>query len=277
MQPATLSVCVVVYQPNWRHLARTLAFLGDSLAHAKAHGSLTQASVTLVDNGTGEERERLALLAEAALARAPGTRTGVLTGQGNVGYGRGHNLGMAQAKADLHLILNPDVEMDPEAIDAGIRYLASHAQAGAVMPDARDAAGERQYLARSMPSVSVLLLRGFAPAWLRAPFRDALDRYEMRERDWRQEQFPIAVASGCFLLARRSALDAVGGFDPGYFLYFEDYDLSMRLAKASPVGFSPAVRVVHHGGGAADKGWRHTLWFITSARRFFSTHGWHWR
>lgn len=276
MQPLTLSISLVVYQPNWRHLARTLAFLGDAIAHAKAHGSLAQASVTLVNNGTGEECERLALLAEAALGRAPGTATGVLTGHGNVGYGRGHNLGMARAKADLHLVLNPDVEMEPAALDAGIRYLESHPQAGAVMPDARDEEGERQYLARSMPSVAVLLLRGFAPEWLKAPFQASLDRYEMRERDWDAEQFPIAVASGCFLLARRSALDAVGGFDPAYFLYFEDYDLSMRLAKIAPVGYSPAVRVLHHGGGAADKGWRHILWFIGSARRFFAAHGWRW-
>jgi len=276
MQPLTLSVSLVVYQPNWPHLARTLAFLGNAIAHAKAHGSLAQASVTLVDNGTGDARERLALLAEAALGRAPGTRTGVLTGHGNVGYGRGHNLGMGHARADLHLILNPDVEMDAAALDAGIRYLDRHAQAGAVMPDARNEEGERQYLARSLPSVSVLLLRGFAPGWLKALFHSSLDRYEMRERDWDAEQFPITAASGCFLLARRSALDAVGGFDPAYFLYFEDYDLSMRLAKIAPVGYSPAVRVVHHGGGAAQKGWRHILWFIASARRFFATHGWRW-
>ena len=276
MRPLTLSVSLVVHQPNWRHLARTLAFLGDAITYARAHGSLTQASVTLVNNGSGEDCERLALLAEAALGRAPGTRTGVLTGHGNVGYGRGHNLGMGNAQADLHLILNPDVEMDAPALDAGIRYLEAHPQAGAVMPDAHDEAGERQYLARSMPSVSVLFLRGFAPAWLRAPFHASLARYEMRERDWDAEQFPIAVAGGCFLLARRGSLDKVGGFDPAYFLYFEDYDLSMRLAKVSPVGYSPAVRVVHHGGGAAEKGWRHILWFIGSARRFFATHGWRW-
>lgn len=276
MQAASLSVCVVVHQPNWRYLARTLSFLGDAITHAQRRESLAQVSVTLVNNGAAEDCDRLALLADAALSRAPGTRSGVLTGHGNVGYGQGHNLGMAQEKADLHLILNPDVEMDASALDAGIRYLASHPQAGAVMPDARDEDGERQYLARSMPSVAVLLLRGFAPAWLRAPFRRLLDDYEMRERDWDAEQFPISVASGCFLLARRRALDTVGGFDQAYFLYFEDYDLSLRLATVAPVGFSPAVRVVHHGGGAADKGWRHTVWFITSARRFFSTHGWRW-
>jgi GT2 family glycosyltransferase len=276
MTPVRLSVCVVTFEPCWPHLARTLARLGDAIAFARARGSLAGCAVTLVDNGPGHDRERLALLAEAALARAPGTASQVLTGHGNVGFGRGHNLGMRAADAAVHLILNPDVEMDEDALDAGVRYLEAHPEAGAVMAAARDDDGERLYLAKSMPSVLALLLRGFAPAWLRSRFQGVLDRYEMRERDWTIEQFPILVAGGCFLLCRRSALDAVGAFDEGYFLYFEDYDLSMRLARTAPVGYSPAVRVIHHGGGAARKGWQHTLWFITSARRFFATHGWRW-
>ena len=277
MAPVDLSVCIVTYEPYWPHLARTLARLGDAIAQARARGSLAAVTVTLVDNGPGTDRERLALLAEAALARAPGTTSRVLTGHGNVGFGSGHNLGMRAVGAPLHLILNPDVEMDEDALDTAVRYLAIHPQAGAVMAAARDDDGEPLYLAKSMPSVGVLLLRGFAPSWLRHLFQGALDRYEMRDRDWSREQFPILVAGGCFLLCQRSALDAVHGFDERYFLYFEDYDLSMRLSRTAPVGYSPAVRVIHHGVGAARKGWRHTRWFIASARRFFATHGWRWR
>lgn len=274
MAPVNLSVCIVTFEPCWPHLARTLARLGDAIACSQARGSIASVSVTLVDNGDGSDRERLALLAEAALSRAAATTSAVLTGHGNVGFGRGHNLGMRSARAPLHLILNPDVEMDEDALDAAVRYLEARPPSGAVMARARNDGGEPLYLAKSMPSVLVLLLRGFAPSWLRRLFRGVLDRYEMRERDWSREQFPIPVAGGCFLLCRRSALDAVSGFDERYFLYFEDYDLSLRLAHSAPVGYSPAVRVIHHGGGAARKGWRHTLWFIASARRFFATHGW---
>lgn len=276
MTATDLSVCIVTFEPDWPHLARTLARLGDAIGRARARGAIANVSVTLVDNGPGAERERLALLAEAALRRAPGTRAVVLSGHGNVGFGRGNNLGLRAAAAPLHLILNPDVEMDEGALDAGVRYLDSHPQAGAVMAAARDQEGNPLYLARSTPSVLLLMLRGFAPGWMRSWFQPALDRYEMRERDWSQEQFPIAVAGGCFLLCRRGALDAANGFDEGYFLYFEDYDLSMRLARSNPVGFSPEVTVIHHGGGAARKGWRHVVWFARSALRFFSTHGWRW-
>ena len=84
----------------------------------------------------------------------------------------------------------------------------------------------------------------------------------------------MTIASGCFLLCRGRALDAVKGFDPGYFLYFEDFDLTLRLSKVTTVAYCPQVRIVHHGGEAASKGLRHIAWFARSARRFFSSHGW---
>jgi hypothetical protein len=69
-------------------------------------------------------------------------------------------------------------------------------------------------------------------------------------------------------------LRAAGGFDPRYFMYFEDYDLSLRIAAQGTVAYEPAMRIVHHGGEAARKGWRHVGWFVRSAWRFFSRHGW---
>ena len=53
------------------------------------------------------------------------------------------------------------------------------------------------------------------------------------------------------MLLRRKAIEATGGFDPGYFLYFEDFDWSVRLNRVTRSVYVPTVRVVHHGGGAA--------------------------
>jgi hypothetical protein len=82
--------------------------------------------------------------------------------------------------------------------------------------------------------------------------------------------------SGCFMLARRKVVDATGGFDPDFFLYFEDFDWSVRLNRVAGSAYVPAVRIVHHGGGAARKGWRHIAWFAKSATRFYRKHGWKW-
>ena len=78
---------------------------------------------------------------------------------------------------------------------------------------------------------------------------------------------------------RDSALIAVtgaGGFDPSFFLYFEDYDWSMRLARVTTTAYVPSVRIVHYGGEAARKGWRHVESFVRSGVRFYRKHGWKW-
>ena len=81
-------------------------------------------------------------------------------------------------------------------------------------------------------------------------------------------------ARACWSSAGRST--STGGFDPRYFLYFEDFDWSVRLAKTGQLVYLPSFRIVHHGGGAARKGWRHIRWFVQSGTRFYRRHGWRW-
>jgi GT2 family glycosyltransferase len=76
------------------------------------------------------------------------------------------------------------------------------------------------------------------------------------------------------MVIRGDALRQVGGFDDRYFMYFEDFDLSMRLRELGRVVYAPRVSVVHHGGYAARKGLRHVLYFMRSGIRFFGQHGW---
>jgi GT2 family glycosyltransferase len=85
---------------------------------------------------------------------------------------------------------------------------------------------------------------------------------------------PVPLASGAFMLVRTPLFKRLGGFDPRFFMYFEDYDLSLRLGREADVAYVPAARIVHHGGEASRKGWRHVAWFLRSAWRFFATHGW---
>jgi GT2 family glycosyltransferase len=120
----------------------------------------------------------------------------------------------------------------------------------------------------------VLFLRGFAPRSLPRRFRAALDRYEMRDVVGDRFLDDVPLASGCFMLARTPLLAELGGFDPRFFMYFEDYDLSVRLSRRSRIAYVPEVRIVHAGGEASRKGLRHVRWFVSSAWRFFSRHGW---
>jgi GT2 family glycosyltransferase len=195
--------------------------------------------------------------AEAAPRVEPGTwRYGelrVMHGHGNLGYGRANNLVLGELRSDVHVVMNPDVEVEPEAVSAAISALASHPGIGLVAPAVYDARGERQYLCKRYPSVWVLFLRGFAPAFLRRRFKQAIDRYEMRDAIAERFVEDIPLASGCFMAIRTPLFVRVAGFDADYFMYFEDYDLSVRLARHAALAYAPEARIVHHGGGASAR------------------------
>jgi GT2 family glycosyltransferase len=202
-----------------------------------------------------------------------------LHGHANIGYGAAHNLVLHGTGADYHLVLNPDDELAADALVNGIRWLDEHADVGALAPAVRDSSEHRQYLCKRYPAVFDLLLRGFAPRVVKRVFGRRLARYEMRDV---VDAFPprdaigVPVISGAFVLARRDAIDRTGGFDPRFFLYFEDFDWSVRLNAVARNAFVPSVNVVHHGGDAARKGFRHVLWFTRSGVRFYAKHGWKW-
>ena len=118
-----------------------------------------------------------------------------------------------------------------------------------------------------------LFVRGFAPEKLRRLCARRLARYEMRDvvdATPPRDAIGIPVMSGAFVLARRQAIDRTGGFDPRFFLYFEDFDWSVRLAAVAPNAFVPSVNVAHHGGGAARKGFRHVAYFVRGGARFYA-------
>jgi hypothetical protein len=166
--------------------------------------------------------------------------------------------------------------MEEDALRAGLEFLATHPDSGLVAPTAFDQKGQRQYLCKRYPTVLDFALRGFAPVKLRQHFKTRLDRYEWRDLDNAIVQWDPPITSGCFMLSRRVVLQQIGGFDPDYFLYFEDFDLSLRLATVTRLVYVPTVQIVHLGGHAARKGIRHIYWFIRAAALFFHRHGWRW-
>ena len=272
MPASRLSATIVTYLPDLGLLDRALSSLAEALTRARDAGLVSEVSVFIVDNGPGRA---LAPIESAARSFPSGAgRIEVIHGHGNVGYGRANNLALARLDSDVHLVMNPDVELEPDALRAALEAMGADARVGAIAPAVRGPSGERQYLCKRYPSVWVLFLRGFAPAFVRTRFSAAIDRYEMRDIPADRGFAPVPLASGCFMLLRTALFERLGGFDPRFFMYFEDYDLSLRIGRDAQVAYVPGVRIVHHGGEASRKGMRHIAWFVRSAWRFFAIHGW---
>ena len=279
MLPSSLQISVVTFLPDLPLLTRTLDTLAIAIDAAQQAGALKTVHVALIDNSS--DRGIAERVIEIGRARFADARVHVmyLHGHANIGFGAAHNLVLHGTGADYHLVLNPDTELAHDALLNAIRWLDVHPEVGALAPAVQDGEGRRQYLCKRYPAVFDLMLRGFAPRLLQRVFVRRLARYEMRDivdADPPRDAVGVPVISGAFLLARRDAIDRTGGFDPRFFLYFEDYDWSVRLADVTRIAFVPSVNVVHHGGGAARKGVRHIGWFLASGARFYSKHGWKW-
>ena len=266
-ESSSLSVSIVVHrldEPELRRNLLTLRLAADRLPKPYVR-------LILIDNS---EQSKLAsaLRSVAITTRWPDVI--IMSGHGNIGYGAGHNLAIRATTAPTHLVLNPDVELDPDALRHGLLTLSEHAcvLVGAV---GRDANGAPGYLSKRMPSIGVFYLRGFAPAWLKRRFERRLAHYEYRDLPSNRVS-DVELVSGAFMLCRTDALLAVGGFDERYFLHFEDLDLSLRLHALGQVVSDPRVTLIHHGGNAAKKGAGHLKLFLRSAFRFFNSHGWRW-
>jgi GT2 family glycosyltransferase len=183
---------------------------------------------------------------------------------------------MQSLTSDFHLVLNPDVELETDALRAGLSFLARNRDVVLVSPKVYGRGGEQEFLCKRYPSVLVLLLRGFAPRCVQRLFRRRLAAYEMRDVCGGDRPVEVGIASGCFMLMRTPVLLEEGGFNERFFLYFEDFDLSLRLEHKGRLVFEPAMRIVHHGGYAASKGWQHLRYFVSSGVMFFNRHGWRW-
>jgi N-acetylglucosaminyl-diphospho-decaprenol L-rhamnosyltransferase len=223
-----LRVVVVTYSPG-----PDLDELLDSLPAACSRPY----EVVLADNGSTDGAPERA-------AERPGVR--LLRTGGNVGYGRAANLGARGFTGDWILVANSDLRFEPAAVDELMAAGARHVRAGALGPCLVEPDGSVYASARSLPSLG----RGtghavFGRVWPGNPWTRAYraDGDLSRERD-------AGWLSGACLLVRREAFEQVGGFDPAYFMYFEDVDLGERLGQAGwSSRYVPSARV-HHAQGA---------------------------
>lgn len=274
--PFSLSVSIVTYAANLTLLQKTIRSLSQAIKFAGDLKLLDYAVLAVVDNGPDN---RLDGFLRDELPGIWGYELRAVRPGKNIGFGAGHNLALKDIQggsAEYHLILNPDVVLEEDAISNALLYMSRHPETGCLTPYACWPDGSRQYLCKRYPSVFTLFLRGFVPKPLTMPFERRLADYELRGITEHENIDTIQIASGCFMFCRRRALDEVGGFSNRFFLYFEDFDLSLRLTRDWRIAYVPSVRIKHFGGRSSLKGLRSIAMFIRSAVIFFDIYGWKW-
>jgi len=193
----------------------------------------------------------------------------------NVGFGQGHNLAISRVrKYDYHLGLNPDIYFDNNVITMLIHYLNKQQDVGLITPKYLTPNGSIQYLCKRQPTVLTLFIRRFIPKKIQFLFKKRLDWYEMRDISYNQI-IEVPIISGCFMLFNRKYLDDIGYFDSkNMFMYFEDYDLTIRMSKKYKTILYPHVNIYHHWERGAHHFTKLAIIFAQSAVHFFNKHGW---
>lgn len=264
-----LSISIVTYRVDLALFTQVLTQLQAAVQQLMQSRPGSSVRIDIVDNGSDA-----ALLHDLLVQSGLSGMTEIRASGRNLGYGKAHNLAISATTAVYHLVLNPDVLMAEDALLVAVNFLDAHADVAALSPYAEDGAGQPAFLCKRYPALLDLALRGFAPRNFRERFSARLAYYENRALVARQVPADVELISGCFMFCRTDALQRTGGFDPAYFLYFEDFALSLELKKFGRLLYVPASRIVHYGGHAGKKGLRHLMHFTASAFRFYNDYGW---
>ena len=196
----------------------------------------------------------------------------------NIGFGSACNIGIAASSANVVMLLNPDTVASPSACRALAKFLLGDPSIGIVGGRLIDHQGRPLQSMGDMPSIFGLLLdkpltclakrlktEGHIHRWLTV--------FSSKFRVPREPERTVWVSAAA-LCCRRSSWQAVGGFDENFFMYYEDVDLCLRIAKAGwEIWHLPNV-VIRHLSGASFAGdlYRQKKVYYENQRYFFQKH-----
>lgn len=191
----------------------------------------------------------------------------------NMGFGRANNVVLPNLKSTYHLIVNPDITFEPDLVQRMIDFMDAHKDIVILTPRVFNPDGTEQFLPKRRPSVHYLLagkLSGVHPV-----FRRWREEYTLAGQKVDQPM-TVDFATGCFLLIRTHYFYQLKGFDPRFFLYHEDSDLTLRAKQLGAVVYHPDMHVVHRWVRESSHSLRGIMMHIHSTVQFFSKWGWRW-
>lgn len=196
-------------------------------------------------------------------------------GTDNLGFAGGMNTIIERARAPWLLALNSDAWPHPGAVGRLVDTAQRLPRAAAVAPRLERPDASLEHSTHPFPSLVVAATMAVGgDRWLPRRLRDRL----LLEGAWAHDRARrVDWAVGAALLMRRSALDEVGGFDEGFFMYAEDLDWCWRAARLGwTIEFDPAAVVTHVGNASGSNryGERRTRTYLQNTHRWYkAVHG----
>lgn len=200
--------------------------------------------IVVVDNGSADGS------AEMVAAERPDVL--LVRNARNEGFARACNQGMRKSSGRYVLLLNTDTELFVDSLERLVRFLEENAEYGAVAPRLVHADGRTQRTVQAFPNLwTPLFFATPLERWF--PHSAELERYFVREWDQESDRDVDQPPAAC-LLVRRTVLNQIGLFDEDLWLFFNDVDLSKRMAAGGwRTRYLGDVRVVHHVGASTSK------------------------
>jgi N-acetylglucosaminyl-diphospho-decaprenol L-rhamnosyltransferase len=192
----------------------------------------------------------------------------------NVGFSAGNNRGIAAARGEYLLCLNPDTEVIGEALELLMAFLQANPTVGVAGPRLLYPDGTTQPSRRRFPNLATAFLEStILQQWV--PHNRVLERYYMTNQPDGVSQDVDWLMGACFML-RRAVVAQVGAFDEGFFMYSEELDWMKRIRAAGwRVVYLPEAQVIHSEGKSSEQvvPLRHIRFQSSKVRYFRKHHG----
>lgn len=214
-------------------------YLVDCIRSIDAAGSAYACSVIVVDNNSAD--------GTVEMLQRDFSNVRLLANAHNAGFAAANNQAMNLAQSRYMMLLNPDTILHRGALDELVRFMDGHPTVWVAGPLLLNKGGSVQHSGVRFPSTWNILCEMFFLDRL-FPRSKAFGRHKELYADTSIPRSVDYVRGAC-LIVRASVLNAVGGLDERFFMYFEETDWCYRIAQAGgKVYVCPAAKVVHFGG-----------------------------
>lgn len=186
----------------------------------------------------------------------------IIDTKANLGFGHGHNKVLPLINSDYHVVINPDIIMEEDAIGKLTEYLDSNQDVLMATPKVVNEDKSEQYLPKYCPTIKYVIISKFKP------FKYLRKRYTRQEENL-VEPTEVEFCTGCFFVIRTKVFKELKGFDERFFMYCEDADLSRRIRQKGKIIFYPYTWVIHKWNRDNTRSFRGIMRFMNSLMKYF--------